>query len=100
MAGALALALALTASGCSTNLSRFDVLLKGLSTKGESGIEVTRAETADQGSGDVAFVVGPSGHKLTRTTVGGAYGRRIGVAAGTGGHVMSAGLHANPRASR
>ena len=95
---ALLLSLA-AATGCTSNLSRFDVINEtGGVASGK--LQVTRAETADQGSGDAALVIGPGGHTLMRTTVGGHYARRLDSKAGSAGYQLSAGLHGNPRAKQ
>lgn len=118
---------AVTAAGCSSNLTRFDIVLRTAKTGGDH--QITRSEVADQGSGDGSAIIGPGGHALTKVTLGGSYQRRVGGQAqhaartGTngangapqapiiieanwgapkapGGHEMAAGLHANPRATQ
>ena len=82
-------------TGCSSNLSRFNVLSLAPRTAGPGTLQVTRYEIADQGSGEA--LLGGGGHILSRITVGGSYGRRINTTSGT--HLLSSGLHANPRAT-
>lgn len=95
--GAFALSLMLlVAPGCGGgNLSTFDV--GNTVTNADS---VPRFEIADQGSGTSSAVVGPGGHTLTRTTIGGSYLRRTNVQAGTKGSQLNAGLFGNPRATQ
>lgn len=91
----LALVISPLLVGCTTKLSRFDIInLKG----GSQQHQITRSETADQGSGNVSSVVGPGGHTLTRATVGGFYLRRNDVA--NPSRSVAAGLHGNPRANQ
>lgn len=91
----LAFSLLPTWVGCTTKLSRFDIInLKG----GSQEHQITRSETADQGSGQVSSVIGPGGHTLTRVTVGGFYLRRSDV--GNSSRNVAAGLHGNPRANQ
>jgi hypothetical protein len=83
-------------TGCSTNLTRFDVIAKQKNSA--TKMLITRAETADQGSGTGdSTIVGPGGHTLSRITIGGSYLRRSNTTAG--GHTLVGGLHGNPQAS-
>ena len=79
-------------TACSTKLSRFDVI--NMNGKVDTH-QVTRSETADQGSGNTSSVLGPGGHTLIRTTLGGAYLRRTAVNSPT--KKLSGGLFGNPR---
>jgi hypothetical protein len=92
---ALIPALAALLPACSSNLSRFD-LINTLGIGGKK--QVSRAETADQGSGRAANVAGSSGHTLERVTVGGSYARRIDATSPSSS--LSAGLHAPPDPAR
>ena len=83
-------------SGCSSNLSRFDLI--NLSGTPQAN-QITRAETGDQGSGNAASASGPGGHSLTRVTVGGSYLRRTDAQAPAASKA-SAGLFGNMRATR
>lgn len=78
-------------TGCTTNLTRFDIVHR---LKRAGGLEVSRHEVGAQGSGAA------SGNKYSveRVTVGGSYLRRTDVSAGSGGHLVAAGLHGNPDA--
>jgi hypothetical protein len=95
----LALSLSLLTTACSSNLNRFDVINTG-GGKTSAGVQVTRAEAADQGSGTSSAAMGPGAHTVTRVTLGGSYLRRLGTNAATGGHSASAGLHARPGATQ
>jgi hypothetical protein len=89
-------------AGCSTRLSRFDVVNRSAKEKDKKpdALEISRSETADQGSGSGSSVSGTQGYSLTRTTVGGAYARRLQVSDASSKYVISGGLHANPRATQ
>jgi hypothetical protein len=88
----LCLALVVITTGCSSNLTRFDIVHR---LKKSTGREVSRSETAAQGSG---AAVG-SNYILHRVTVGGSYLRRTDVSSGAGGHKLTAGLHHEPASS-
>ncbi len=81
---------AVTATGCTSNLTRFDIVQR-LRRPGD--LQLLRAEVGTQGAG-----ISASGSYLVeRVTIGGSYLRRHDAVA-TGGSRVSAGLHANPRA--
>jgi hypothetical protein len=82
------LVLTLFSAGCSSNMSRWELVNR---FKKAMGHQVERAETADQGSG-TASVNG--GHTVRRVTIGGSYARRIQVA--SPGYKANGGLHGNP----
>lgn len=105
----LALFFTAVSSGCSSNLSRFDLLKSG-KHKTSSGLQVSRHEIADQGAGAARASVGAAaGWSVSRVTIGGSYARRIAGVAGPSGpnspsgagpsspsYQFSAGLHAEP----
>lgn len=81
--------------GCSSNMSRFDVINSGGGVT-SGALQITQSEAADQGSGAAASIVGPGGHELRRVTVGGFYQRQAVRASGPAGHSMTGGLHGKP----
>ncbi|MCM2278909.1 MAG: hypothetical protein NDJ89_12610 [Oligoflexia bacterium] len=87
----LVLALALSAvAGCSSKLSRFDVIqMQGAKLTGSGGEahQILRAEVGAQGSGTARS----ANHVLERVTIGGSYLRRP--AAATSGTSVAPGLH-------
>ncbi len=104
------LSASLLSTACSSNLTRFDVI-NAMKKNKSSGMQVTRYEIADQGSGEGVSVIGPGGHYVNKITTGGSYLRRnvrdvgagvyeAGGSAAAGGHSVSAGLHGNMRATR
>ncbi|MCM2323776.1 MAG: hypothetical protein NDJ90_11005 [Oligoflexia bacterium] len=88
----LGLAFATSLAGCSSKLSRFDVIqMQGRGsplTVAPTGIhQLLRGETAAQGGGSAASLQ----HSLERVTIGGSYLRRS--AAAAGGTSADSGLH-------
>ena len=83
---------AIFAVGCSTKVNRFDVIQTSGSTTAH---QITRAEVADSGSGQVSL---HGGHSMSRVTLGGYYLRRVGVTSTA--HKMNAGLFGNPLATQ
>lgn len=77
-------------TGCTSNLTRFDIVHR---LKKSGALDVSRYEVAAQGGGAASS----ANYSLERATVGGSY-LRSNAAAGASDHAVSAGLHGKPDA--